>query len=51
MFSATSGTHNFAYASLISLQLPLHLLVLILKGKTTGSSLLTLTISGITLHS
>ena len=28
----TSGTHIFAYESLILLQLPLHLLVLILKG-------------------
>ena len=29
---ATSGTHILAYVSLILLQLPLHLLVLILKG-------------------
>ena len=50
MFLRTSGTHNFAYGSLILLQLPLHLLVLILKGKNAGSSLLTLTISGLTLH-
>ena len=28
----TSGTHIFAYGSFILLQLPLHLLVLILKG-------------------
>ena len=50
-FFTTSGTHNFAYGSLILLQLPLHLLILILKGKITGSSLLTLTICGLTLHS
>ena len=31
-FFTTSGTHIFAYGSLILLQLPLHLLVLILKG-------------------
>ena len=31
-------------------QLPLHLLVLILKGKNAGSSLLTLTISGLTIE-
>ena len=31
-FFTTSGTHNFAYGLLILLQLPLHLLVLILKG-------------------
>ena len=40
----------FAYGSLIFLQLPLHLLVLILKGQNTSSSLLTLIISGLTLH-
>ena len=51
MFLKTSGTHIFAYETLILLQLPLHLLALILKGKKTGSSLLTLTISGLTLHS
>ena len=28
----TSGKHNFEYGSLISLQLPLHLFILILKG-------------------
>ena len=50
MFFATSGTHNFANGSFILLQLPLHLLVLILKGRNTGSLLLTLTISGLTLH-
>ena len=33
------------------LQLPLHLLLLILKEKNTGSSSLTLTICGLTLHS
>ena len=41
----------FAYESLILLQLPLHLLVLMLKGKNTGPSLLTLTIFGLTFHS
>ena len=51
IFLTTSGTHNFAYRLLILLQLPLHLLVLILKGKNTGSSLLTLTNCGLTLHS
>ena len=45
-----SRTHNFAYGSLILLELPLHLLVLILKGKNTGFSLLTLTICGLALH-
>ena len=33
-FLTTSGTHSFARGLLILLQLPLHLLVLILKGKT-----------------
>ena len=47
----TSGRHSFAYGSLILLQLPLYLLILILKGKNTVSSLLTLRISGLTLHS
>ena len=42
---------NFAYGSLILLELQLHLLVLILKGYNTDSSLLTLIISGLTLHS
>ena len=50
-FLITSGTHLFAYGSLLLLQLPLHLLVLELKGYNTGSSLLTLTICGYTLHS
>ena len=50
-FSTTSGTHSFVDGLLILLQLPLHLLVLILKGKNTGSSPLTLTIYGLTLHS
>ena len=50
-FLATSGTHNFPYGSLILLQLPLHLPVLILKGKNTSSFLLTLTICGLTVHS
>ena len=49
-FFTTSGTHIFAYGSLILLQLQLHLLVLILKRWKTGSLLLTLTISGLTLH-
>ena len=38
-FLTTSGIHNFPYGSSILLQLPLHLLVLILKGKNKGSSL------------
>ena len=46
-----SGTHNFTYGLLILLQLPSHLLASILKGKNTVSSLLTLTICGLTLHS
>ena len=50
MFFTTSGTHIFAYGSLILFQLPLHLLVLILKGLNTGSSLLKLTVCGLTLH-
>ena len=49
-FFTTSGTHSFAYGSWILLQVPLHLLVLILKGKNTGPSV-TLTISDLTLHS
>ena len=32
MFLTTLGTHNFAYGSLILLQLPQHLFTLILKG-------------------
>ena len=39
-----SETHSFAYGLSILVQLPLHLLVLILKGKNTGSSPLRLTI-------
>ena len=35
-FLTTSETYNFARGLLIQLQLPLHLLVLILKGKNTG---------------
>ena len=35
-FLTTSETYNFACGLLIQLQLPLHLLVLILKGKNTG---------------
>ena len=50
-FLTTSGIHNFAYGSLILLQLPLHLLVLILKRKNTGSLLLTLAIYGLLLLS
>ena len=49
-FLTTPGTHSFAYGSLTLLQLPFHLLTLILKGKNTGSTLLTLTICGLTLH-
>ena len=40
IFLATSATHNSAYGSLILLQIPLYLLVLILKGKDAVSSLL-----------
>ena len=43
-FFITSGIHIFTYESLILLQLPLSLLVLMLKGKNTGPVLLTLTI-------
>ena len=50
-FLTTSGTYNFAYGSLKLSQLPLHLIVLILNGKNTGLSLLTLRIYGLTLHS
>ena len=50
-FFTTSGTQILAYGSLILLQLPPHLLVLILQGEKTGSLLLTLTICGLTLHS
>ena len=49
-FLATSGTRNFAYGLLILLLLPVHLPVLILKGQSTGSSLLRLTFCGLTLH-
>ena len=35
----TSGTHVFGYGSLIILQLPLHLLFLILKLITSGLTL------------
>ena len=49
-FFITSGAQIFAYRSLISLQLSLQLLVLMLKGKNTGSLLLTLTIFGLYLH-
>ena len=45
-----SWTHIFEYGSLILLQLPLHLLVLRLEGKNSGSLLLTLIIYGLTLH-
>ena len=50
-FLTTSATHSFAYGLLILLQLPSHLLTSILKGKNTVSSLLALTICGLTLHS
>ena len=50
-FLTTSETQTFAYGLLILLQLPLHLLVLILKGKNTGSPPLRLTICYLTLHS
>ena len=46
----TSGTQSFAWGLLILFQLLLNLLVLILKAKNTGSSPLTLTICGPTLH-
>ena len=49
-FFTTSGTHNFAHGLLILLQLPLHLFVLILRRRNTGSSPLTLTIYNLTLH-
>ena len=51
MILTTLGRHSFAYGSLILLQLLLHLLILILKGRNTGSLLLALTICGLTLHS
>ena len=47
-FFTTLGRHNFASGLLVLLQLPLHLLVLILKRKNTGSS--PLTICGLALH-
>ena len=51
-FLTISRTHNFAYGSLILLQLPLHLLVLTLeRKKNRGSSLLTLKICDLALHS
>ena len=50
-FLTTSETHSFAYGLLILLQLPLNLLILILKGKNIGSSPLRLTICGLVLHS
>ena len=40
-----SGTHNLAYGSLIVLQLPLHLFIVILYGLKIGSLVLTLIIS------
>ena len=40
IFLATSATHNSVYGSLILLQIPLYLLVSILKGKDAVSSLL-----------
>ena len=50
-FFTTSGPRNFAHGLLILLQLPMHLLVLILKVINTVSSPLKLTICGLTLHS
>ena len=50
-FFITSGTYIYACGSLILLQLPLNLLVFMLKEKNTGSLLLTLTIRGLTLRS
>ena len=49
-FLTTSETHIFPYESLILLQVLLHLLVFNTKTTKYGSSLLTLTISGLTLH-
>ena len=46
-----SGTHNFAHGLLVLLQLPLHLLVLTLYEKNTGSSPLTLIICGLSVNS
>ena len=34
MFLMVSGTHNLAHGSLIALQLPLHLFILIYRDKT-----------------
>ena len=50
-FFTTSGSQIFPYGSLILLQLPLHLLVSILKEYNMGLLLLTLIISGLALHS
>ena len=49
-FLATSKIHNLSYGLLIFLQLLLHFLVLILKGKNTCLFLLKLTTCGISLH-
>ena len=51
MFLTTSGAHNFAYGSLILLQLPLHLFTLILKGYNEGSLLFISIIFVLILHS
>ena len=50
MLFITLITQIFPYGSLILLPLQLHLIVLILKGKNTGSSLITLVISGLALR-
>ena len=49
-FLTTSGTDSFAYGLLILLQLPLHLLILILKGKK-HRLIPKITIGAPTLHS
>ena len=50
-FLPTSETLNFVNGLLILLQLPLHLLILILKGEKIDPLLLTLTVGGLTLYS
>ena len=50
-FLTISGTHSFACGLLILLQLPLNLLVIILKGKKIDSLLFMLTTCGLILHS
>ena len=51
MLLLKSGTHNFAYESLMLLQLPIHAHILKLKGLNEGSLLLIFIVSGLTLHS